>query len=65
METSPCYQCTDRHDLCHGHCERYLEFRKRYEAEMNEYRTQKKMENWIEGMHIRACKQRKPRKRDE
>lgn len=25
--TSPCKDCTDRHDGCHGKCERYQAFR--------------------------------------
>ncbi len=24
---APCYQCPDRHELCHAECEKYKEYR--------------------------------------
>ena len=29
--TSPCYLCADRTQTCHDGCERYMEFRKRFD----------------------------------
>lgn len=26
MLKSPCYKCEERHESCHSHCEKYLEF---------------------------------------
>lgn len=33
MVTFPCKCCTDRHDSCHSNCERYLECKKKQQAE--------------------------------
>lgn len=32
---SPCYQCPDRSEGCHGKCEKYIEFSKN-ETDLNE-----------------------------
>lgn len=29
--TAPCYQCADRTNVCHDSCERYKEFRKKFD----------------------------------
>lgn len=28
MVNAPCQFCTERHDLCHAHCEKYLAFQR-------------------------------------
>lgn len=33
---TPCHHCTERHEGCHGTCERYKEFRAKLDAENNE-----------------------------
>lgn len=37
---SPCYQCTERHELCHMECQKYLEYNKRMDVIRAERRAQ-------------------------
>ena len=36
MKDAPCYQCEDRHDKCHSHCEKYIAFTEEKEKERKE-----------------------------
>lgn len=42
---APCYQCPDRHTLCHMTCPRYLEYRK--ERDRLSLERQATHENWM------------------
>lgn len=39
---SPCYKCEDRKIGCHGFCEKYKEYRKKYD-DLNEKEKKSKM----------------------
>ena len=36
MKDAPCYQCEDRRDKCHSHCEKYIAFTEEKEKERKE-----------------------------
>ena len=36
MKDAPCYECEDRHDNCHSHCEKYIVFKDEKEKERKE-----------------------------
>ena len=40
-ELSPCKDCADRHEACHGSCEKYKEWRDRYQAQQKHLEEQK------------------------
>lgn len=33
---APCKDCPDRHEACHGHCEKFIEFRRGMDEWKNE-----------------------------
>lgn len=40
-ESSPCKDCADRHEACHGSCEKYKAWRDRYQAQQKHLEEQK------------------------
>ena len=40
---APCYQCPDRHVLCHSECEKYIAFR----AERDRMNADRRIENTV------------------
>lgn len=50
-KTSPCKGCSERHEACHGHCEKYLEFAQRL-REKNKALDQWKSETYKERMSL-------------
>jgi hypothetical protein len=44
---APCKDCPDRHELCHAHCEKYIEYRK----QLDEVREKRMMEAEINSTH--------------
>lgn len=43
LESAPCYNCSERHDYCHSHCPKYIEYDKRRQ----EVREQQKKDNQL------------------
>lgn len=44
---TPCYHCQDRHQGCHGKCEKYAEYRKLIESAQKEERKDLAMRRWF------------------
>lgn len=45
---SPCYGCDERHEACHGHCEKY----KAFQAKLDAIRYHKRLEQQVEEAEI-------------
>lgn len=53
---SPCFNCMDRHSLCHSTCSKYAQFKKD-KAELNEKIITEKTTNYIYQSYMRdRCK---------
>ena len=59
---SPCYQCQDRHPLCHAECERYKTAKAEHEKRCEKVNGRNNKETVIVD-YIQARKQRGKRKR--
>ena len=59
MNRPGCKGCTERHEGCHSHCERYMAFRK----ELDETKKRIRMENEAKYHLIEQAQKRKDEKR--
>ena len=55
---SPCYNCEERHDLCHSHCEKYLSYRKELDGYNEVVRRSKEENNRLNSYEISKMKRR-------
>ena len=56
MSRTPCYNCEDRTDHCHGECERYREWSAKHAEELERIRKERQVDQAIyayrdEGIH--------------
>ena len=56
---SPCYNCEERHDLCHSHCERYLKYREELDGYNEVVRKSKEEACRLNGYEISKRKRKK------
>ena len=59
----PCKTCDHRHDLCHADCDKYIEFKQRYEAEKQTLREQKNIDRTLNAIHRFGSMSRRQSKR--
>lgn len=53
---SPCKDCEDRDIKCHSTCEKFLEYRKKHEAEKTRQFKERAIDSVIRSMNINASK---------
>ena len=59
MYTAPCKDCGGRHSLCHAHCKKYLEYKRKYEAEKKLHREEMTIRGVISTLNHDAAFTRK------
>lgn len=52
-----CYDCAERHEGCHGTCEKYLSAKKEYEEERQAIRKRKISDKIYADTHVRNVAQ--------
>lgn len=52
---SPCKDCPDRHLKCHATCERFLEYRKKYQEERKRIFEEDSIEKAIRGLNYTSA----------
>lgn len=57
----PCYGCDNRHEACHGSCEKYAEYRKEHDAKREAAREARRLEGIYETYRIKTIKKIKKR----
>ena len=53
---SPCKDCPDRHIKCHASCERFLEYRKKYQAERERIFKEDSLDKTIRKLNYKSAK---------
>lgn len=53
---SPCKGCDDRHLKCHATCERFLEYRQKYQAERDRIYKEDSLDKTIRGLNYNSAK---------
>lgn len=59
MIEAPCYNCEERHELCHATCEHYAEFREKLDAARKARRDAAKLEDYQADAQARMRKKRR------
>ncbi len=52
---APCKGCTERHEACHDHCPRFLEYRKKHLAMKEAIYQEKTVANQINELNYASC----------
>lgn len=45
MSNGPCYRCRERHEACHGTCERYKEWHRQFEKAADQRNNRRDADN--------------------
>ena len=56
---TPCYGCTERHDLCHSECDKYLAFKEKNENMRSEQRERLDINYTLSRLHYHRAASRK------
>jgi hypothetical protein len=65
IKYSPCYQCAERHELCHSDCERYKEYQILLKEQNEQSRQYIELDSYVVASIRKRAQKKNERKHSE